>query len=308
MRVGIKSSTLHGRKQRYMLLLMALPFIVWIFMFKYMPLFGWIYSLYEYKPGVPLSRTPFVGLKFYQMILLQDSREVIRVVRNTLVLFFLHGVILAPLPMVFAIMLNEIRHDRFRKLIQSLTTLPHFISWVIVFSFAFVLFSYDGLLNQVLLRFGWIDRPFSVLADNNAVYWFQTSVSMWKGIGWSAIVYLAAIAGIDPQLYDAAQVDGAGRFRSIWHITIPGVMPTFVVLLVLGIGFALSGFDQYFVFRNNITADHVETVDVYVYRVGMVMRDFPYSTAVGIAKTFVSIVLVTAANLMAKWLRGSTVI
>lgn len=301
---------LHKRKWRrdgIVLLLMALPFAVFVLAFCYVPLFGWAYAFFNYKPGIPLSKTPFVGLRYFELMW-KDSGNMLRVLRNTLVMSFL-GILLSPLPMLFAIMISELPSRRFQKLIQTATTLPHFVSWIIVFSLAFNLFSSEGMLNSLLMWLHVIRQPTNVLADVNAVWLFQTALGVWKGLGWGAIIYLAAIAGIDTELYDAANVDGAGRMAKIIHVTLPGVASTYVVLLLLSASNILSvGLDQYLVFYNSMVADKIEVIDYYVYKIGLVGTDYSYATAVGILKTVVSIMLLFTINSISKKVRGESII
>jgi putative aldouronate transport system permease protein len=210
--------------------------------------------------------------------------------------------------MIFAILLSEIKNLRYKKVVQTFTTIPNFISWVIVFSLGFMIFSSDGLLASIYMAFG-KTPPSSILGDVRAVYWFQTALSQWKVLGWNAIIYLAAIAGIDQELYEAAAIDGANRFHNILHITIPSLLPTYLVLLLLAIGnFVNVGFEQFFVFNNKVVAESIEVLDVYVYRVGLFGQDYSYGVAIGIMKTVVSVALLFIANAIAKKIRGTTLI
>ena len=285
---------------------MALPFFVLVIMFNYMPLFGWVYSLFNYKPGIPLFKCNFVGLKYFKLFL-TDRYDMHRVMKNTIT-FALIGYVISPLPMIFAIMLNEVRCRPYKKFVQTISTMPNFVSWVIVYSIMFSIFSTDGLLNDWLFSLGLIEKPTNVLADAGAVYWFQTALGQWKNLGWSSIIYLAAISGIDQEMYEAANIDGATRMQSIWYITVPSLMPTFIVLLLLSIGnFVNVGFDQYFVFKNNVNAANIEVLDVYVYRIGLMNTDYSYGVAIGIMKSFVSIVLLFFANFLSKKVRGTSI-
>jgi putative aldouronate transport system permease protein len=291
---------------RLSLFAMILPLIILVFAFNYIPLFGWIYAFYNFKPGIALSDSTFVGLKFFRLAF-EDKDELLRVLGNTLALSFL-TILTSPLSAIFAILLNEVKHKRFKKIIQTLTTLPNFISMIIVFSLATFMFSSNGLLNEILLNFHWIKEPTNVLANQNATWWFQTAVTIWKGLGLGAIIYLAAIAGIDTELYDAAKVDGAGRFQRILSITVPGIMPTFFVLTLLNIaGMLNNGFEQYFVFNNSLVADKIETLDIFVYRIGIATGDVSFGTAIGIAKSLVSIILLFSVNALSKKVRGQSV-
>lgn len=295
------------KKSSVMLLVLVLPFVLFIFAFYYVPLLGWILAFFNYKPGIPLSRTPFVGLKYFQMMFSGGS-DMLRSLRNTFAMYLL-GLLCTPLPMIFAILLNEIRCRPFKKIVQTTTTMPNFISWIIVFSFAFSLFSTDGLVNNLLTKLHLISTPTNLLGNSDIVWVFQTLLGLWKGLGWSAIIYIAAIAGIDGELYDAARVDGAGRFRCTLHITIPGLMPTFLVLLLLSLSNILSvGFDQYLLFYNSLVADKIEVLDYYVYRLGIVASNYSYGTAVGIFKSVVSITMLFLINYIAKRVRGSSLI
>ncbi|SDW20460.1 sugar ABC transporter permease [Paenibacillus sp. CF384] len=297
------------KASRVTLFIMVVPFILLVFAFNYIPLFGWVYAFYDYKPGIPLSQTPFVGLKFFRWAI-EEKEDLFRVLTNTLALSFL-SILASPLSVIFAIMLNELRSKRFRKIVQTLTTLPNFISWIIVYSLAFFMFSSGGLLNEILMKLHWIDEPTTLLGNSAATWWFQTGITIWKSLGWGAIIYLAAIAGIDPELYDAAKVDGAGRFQRIMAITVPGIMPTFFVLLLLNIASVLSngasGFEQNFVFYNSLVADRIEALDYYVYRVGITTGDISFGTAIGIAKSIISILLLFSMNALSKKVRGHSV-
>jgi len=297
------------RKYSMKLLLMALPFLAAVFVFYYVPLFGWIYGFYDYKPGIPLSQSEFVGLKYLRIAFTEQGSDLARVLKNSLVLSFL-GILVSPAYVAFAILLNEMRGKWFRKWVQVTTTLPNFISWVLVYSVFYVFFAVsDGVVNQVLLKLEWLQHPFNFLGNSEIAWAFQTMVGLWKGLGWGAIIYLAAIAGIDQELYDAAKVDGAARFRTIWHVTVPGIMPTFVVLLLLNVSNMLNnGFEQYYVFYNALVADKLEVIDYYVYRVGLETNDFSYSTVLGMFKTIVSVTVLFTVNWIAKKIRGESII
>jgi ABC-type polysaccharide transport system permease subunit len=275
-----------------------------VLLFNYIPLFGWVLSFVEYRVGNPIFRNEWVGLKYFRLLF--TSRDFFRVMRNTAV-FSLLNYILLPLPMIFAILLNEIPSRHFRKIAQTLSTLPHFVSWIIVYSLFFTLFSNDGLINGALrvLKL----PPQDLLLNPNTTYVFQTVILQWKTLGWGAIIYIAALTGIDQELYEAATVDGAGRLRCTWHITVPGLVPTFIVLALLAIAnFVNSGIDQYFVFKNAFVYDNIEVLDLYTYRIGLELFDYSYATAVGIFKSFISIVLLFLTNYIAKRVRGVSII
>jgi putative aldouronate transport system permease protein len=195
-------------------------------------------------------------------------------------------------------------------MVQTTTTLPNFIGWILVYAVFFALFSVDdGMYNRVLLRLGLITTPTNVLATERIVWFFQAGVTIWKTLGWSAIIYLAAIAGVDPELYDAAHVDGAGRFRSIWHVTVPGIIPTYFVLLLLAVANIINnGLEQYFVFQNPMTRGRIEVLDLYVYNQGIASIHYSAATAISVLKSLVSMTLLFAVNGLSKIIRGYGII
>lgn len=296
-------------RYRYRLLFMAIPFLILILLFNYMPIFGWAYAMFDYIPGIALKDCDFVGLKYFKMLFTDPNT--VRVMKNTLI-FAGITILVTPLPMLFAVLLNEVKCRPAQKVIQTFSTIPNFISWVIVYSLAFSIFSYDGLMNSILQTLGFEIDPgsaYNVMGDEKAVYWFQSALQLWKMLGWNAIIYLAAITGIDEELYNAAKVDGAGYFRCAVHITIPALAETYFVLLMLAIGNVLNtGFEQYFLFKNPQTSQTIEVLDLYVYRIGIESQDYSYGVAIGIMKTIVSILLLTLANKAAKKIRGASII
>ncbi len=200
---------------------MLLPFIVLVISFSYVPLFGWVYALFDYKPGIPLSHTEFVGFQHFKEIFGSNS-NIGPVLVNTFALSFL-GLLCSPIPVVFAILLSEIKNKTFKKIVQTTSTLPYFISWVVVYSLFFAMFSSEGIYNNIFLMFNIEPGSISLLANKDVAWFFQTGVGIWKNLGWNAIIYLAAISSIDAEMYDAAKVDGAGRLRVILHVVVPGI-------------------------------------------------------------------------------------
>lgn len=293
---------------RYFLLI--LPFLVLVAVFSYYPLYGWIYSFFDYRPPIKLADSEFVGLKWFASLLETEvkRKQLLGVLRNT---FAMSGltILTSWLPMAFAIFLTEIRHKRFQKSVQTLTTLPNFVSWVLVYSMAFALFSSSGMMNTLLLKLGVISQPIQFLQSDSHTWLSMWLWSTWKSLGWSAIMYLAAIAGISEELYEAARVDGAGRFRLIWNITIPQLMPTFFVLLMLNTAnFLNNGLDQYFVFSNAFNMEHIQVLDLYVYNLGMGAGSYSLATAISMLKSLVSVTLLVGINGMSKTLRGESII
>ena len=291
-------------------LLLAVPFLIYVFAFSYVPLVGWIYSVFDYKIGqkfLDFGSMVFVGLGNFQKLFTERS-EVLRVLRNTLALSEL-GLLATPVPVVFAIMFNEIKNSKFKKIVQTATTLPNFISWIIVYGVAFAFFSVNGFVSVLMQKIGIQPPVMGILGDVDHTWVLQWILGIWKSFGWSAIIYIAAITGIDSELYDAAKVDGANKIQSILHITIPGIMPTYVVMFLLAVSNILSnGFDQYFMFYNPMVADKIEVLDYYVYKVGFYINDYSYSITLGMLKSILGIVLLFTANALSKKIRGESIV
>jgi len=286
---------------------LILPFLILVALFSYFPLFGWIYAFHDYKPPFPITNDTWVGLKWFITIFDNPVRlkNVIRVLRNT---FIMSGISLlfSWFPMVFAVFLNEIRCKPFRKFVQTVTTLPNFISWVLVYAIAFSLFSTNGAVNSVLQQIGATTEAIPFLTQTDGI-WFKMWLWLtWKNAGWAAIMYLAAISGIDEQMIEAAKVDGATRMQIIWHITIPSLLPTYFVIVMLNLAnFLSNGMEQYYVFQNAFTQDYVEVLDLYVYNMSMSGTGmYPLATVVSILKSLVSVVLLFVTNTASKLIRG----
>ncbi|WP_220270901.1 ABC transporter permease [Fontibacillus phaseoli] len=295
---------------KYKLFFMVLPFMIFVFVFAYLPLWGWLYAFVDYRPGMSIFRMDFVGLKWFRMLVYSEQQvyEIIRVLKNTLGMSFLN-LFFSFLPMAFAILLYEIRSNRMRRVVQTLTTIPHFISWVLVFSVVFSLLSVDsGVVNGLLVNLGVIEKPINFLASSEHIWIKMTMLDIWKGLGWGAILYLAAINGISQDLYEAARIDGAGRFRCIWHITVPGLLPTYFVLLLLAVANMINtGMDQYFVFSNAMNKSSIEVLDLYTYNIGLLKGNFSLATVISILKSFVSLTLLFSVNRLSKTLRGESI-
>lgn len=290
--------------------LYVLPFLVLVFLFSYFPLHGWIYAFYDYKPPLQLSQCSFVGLKWFKMLFSSSTQvaQLMQVLANTFAMSLL-GIATSILPLLFAVFLNEISCKWYRNLVQTLTTLPNFISWVLVFSVAFSLFSSSGMINTVLKQLGWIQDPIKFLDSDSHTWLWMLFWNTWKCLGWNAIMYLASIASIDTSLYEAARVDGANRHQIIRHITIPALMPTFFVLLMLSVAnFLNNGMDQYFVFQNAFNKTHIQVLDLYVYNIGMTGNSLSLATAISMMKSVVSVVLLVMVNAVSKQTRGESII
>lgn len=294
-----------GRK----LFWMAVPFIVFVFVFHYLPLWGWSFAFVDYKPGKSVFDCSWVGLTNFTTLFLQPvmRNRLLEVIRNTLGIQLINY-LLMPLPMLFAIFLNELRSVKFRKFVQTVTTLPNFISWVIIYALAYGMLAVDtGFINNLLKQLGVIENGISFLTSGDNVWLKMALLSLWKSLGWNAIVYLAAIAGLDHEILEAAEVDGAGRMRRIWHIILPQLIPTFFILLVMSIGnFLNTGMEQQQLFSNAMTKPYIETLDLYVYNMGIGSGLISYSTAVGVMKSVISVVLFAGANWFSKLVRGTS--
>lgn len=298
----------HSKKwESYKLFLYVLPCLIFIFIFKYLPLWGWSYAFFQYKPGRDLFKCAFVGLQNFTALFGNAimRNNLLRVLRNTFGIQILNY-LLMPVPMLFAIFLSEIKSTKFQKAVQTLTTLPHFISWVIMFSLATSLFGNSGVVNAVLKNFG--AEGINILTTDQHVWLIQSLLALWKSLGWSAIIYFAAITGLDQEVYEAAMVDGASRWQKIRYITIPLLIPTFFVLLIMGIGnFLNSGIDQFLAFGNAMNKEYIEVLDLYVYNLGIGNGQISFSVAVGMMKSVVAVVLFALANFASKKVRGTSV-
>ncbi|MFU0827418.1 MAG: ABC transporter permease [Lachnoclostridium sp.] len=299
-----------GISESKKLFLLIVPFLMLSFAFSYFPLHGWIYAFYDYKPPLKLFQCEFVGLQWFKMLFANTTQigQLLKVMKNT---FAMSSLTLATsvLPVLFAMFLNEIKNKWFRNFVQTFTTVPNFISWVMVYSVAFSLFSSSGMVNTFLINHGLITTPIKFL-DSDSHTWLSMALwGIWKGLGWGAIMYLAAIAGIDPELYEAAKVDGANRFQLMRHITLPALFPTFFVLLLLSVAnFLNNGLDQYYVFQNSFNKEHIQVLDLYVYNVGMTGSSPSMATAIGMLKSLISITLLFSVNSLSKKVRGETII
>lgn len=301
-----KKGNWHGIK----LMLYIMPFMILLSIFCYYPLYGWVYAFFDFKPPLKLSQCDFVGLYWFRSLVENETKikQLLGVLRNT---FAMSGLSIATswLPMAFAIFLSEIKTKWFGKTVQTLTTIPNFISWVLVYFMAFSLFSSTGAVNTILQDLGIINQPVLFLQSDEHTWLTMWLWNTWKGLGWGAIMYLAAIAGIDQELYEAARVDGAGRFRLIWHITVPGLLPTYFVLLLLNVAnFLNNGMEQYFMFQNSFNKDHIQVLDLFVYNLGLGSGSYSLATAISMFKSLISVTLLFVVNKLSKTLRGESII
>lgn len=286
--------------------LLVLPFILLVLVFSYYPLYGWVYAFFDYKPPFPLSWDKFVGFKWFKTMVENEVKvkQLLGVLRNTFAISGL-SLLFSWFPMVFAVFLNEIKCAPFKKFVQTVTTIPNFISWVLVYAIAFSVFNSTGVVNQVLMSLGIIDKPQLFLQSTEHIYFKQWLWLTWKNAGWAAIMYIAAITGIDEEMTEAARVDGANRMQIIRHITIPSILPTYFVIVMLNLAnFLTNGMEQFFVFQNSFNKEYIQVLDLYVYNLAMGSGGYSLSVAISILKTIVSVVLLTLTNGFSKLVRG----
>lgn len=300
-------------ESKYKLFLMFLPFAALAFAFCYLPLYGWRYAFFDYKSGDTLSMNNFVGLKWFTYLFKNSATrgDMISVMRNTLIMSGL-GVGTSWIPMIFAVFLCEMKNLKFRRFVQTFTTIPNFISWILVYAIALAIFASDGFINTFMKELGMMAQEAegkNYLMGDSFTWIKMWAWGTWKGVGWSAIIYIAGISGIDQSLYEAATVDGAGRFAKMRHVTLPGIMPTFFVLLLMGIAGCLSnGLDQYLVFQNAQNKETIRVLDLWVYELGIGAGSIPLSTVIGMFKSIISVILLFGANGVSKALRGESIV
>jgi putative aldouronate transport system permease protein len=284
--------------QRY-LFLMSVPFILWVLVFRYYPVWGWTMAFQDYKPYLNFSQQQWVGLLHFTD-LFKDSNFYLAM-RNTLVMSFLNLVVGFTFPIAFALFVNEIRGKYFKRTIQTISYLPHFVSWVIVAGMFSKLLSMNGGVNQALIALGLLDKPVLWLSKGQYFWGLLTSIDLWKEIGWNSILYLAAMMGIDEELYEAAAIDGAGRFRRMWHVTLPGIRPVVGILMIMSIGNLINiGFEKQFLLKTPLTIDYAQVLDLYILHYGIEISQYAFGTAIGIFKSVISIVLLLLANRVIK--------
>lgn len=285
-------------KKNRALYLMILPGLLYFLVFKYAPMGGLIIAFQDYQPWLGILGSPFVGLKHFIRLFTEDT--FVLLMKNTLIIFGMNILFSFPFPILLAVLLNELRSEKLKRAIQTVIYLPHFMSWVIVVSIFYVLLTTEGgVINNIIVANG--GEKISFLTNPNwlrPMYIFQ---QIWKGAGWGTIVYLAAITNVDEQLYEAADMDGANRLRKMWHITLPAIRPTIITLLILKIGDVLElGFEHMFLLMNSMNRSVAQIFDTFVYTAGIQNGQLSYSTAVGLFKGIVGLILVMAANWLAK--------
>lgn len=286
-------------KDQKVLIFMSLPFVAWLFVFAYAPLIGWIIAFQDYKPQNGFFGSDWVGLKHF--IDLFNEPMFYTALKNTLGMGIL-GLVFGTLTAItFAVALNELRFSKFKKFTQTISYLPHFVSWVVVANIVTAALSQSGIINELLMNLHLISAPINFMADPGKFWGIITVSDVWKETGWNAIIYLAAMTSIDQEMYEAAQVDGASRLKQIWHITLPAIRPIIIILMIMNIGNLINiGFEKQMLLGNNIVADKALVIEKYALDYGIGMFRYSFGTAIGIFKSVVSVSLILVFNGIAK--------
>ncbi len=280
------------QKNKVKYLIIALPVLFYI-LFYYVPMYGALISFQDYSPRLGMLGSPWVGFKHFISFFKSDS--FVRVIRNTFILSGLDILISFPLPILFAILLNEVQNTFFKRTIQTVSYMPHFISLVIACSLVKNFCAYDGLINSMLAKLGF--APYSILQDPGSFKWVYVISNVWQEMGWNSILFIAALGGINEELYEAAALDGAGRLRQTWHVTLPGIIPTIMIMLIMRIGQVLTvGQEKILLLYNPATYKTADVISTYIYRKGLQDFDWSYSSAVGLFNSAVNFAFLIAAN------------
>ncbi|WP_054026898.1 ABC transporter permease [Bacillus sp. FJAT-28004] len=282
-----------------MLMLMSLPFLIWVIIFKYLPLWGWTIAFQKFRLARDLFDQTWIGLDNFRSLF--KEQQFYLVLRNTLVMSSINLVLGFVTAIVLALLLNELRKVYFKRAVQTISYLPHFISWVVAANIVQTALAPEGIVNVLLLRMQLIDHPILWLGIGEYFWGILGVTEVWKNVGWNTIIYLAAITTIDPTQYEAAEMDGASRLQRMWHVTLPGMKPVIIILLIMNLGHILeSGFEAQYLLGNGINVEFSENLDIFVLKYGMQMNNFGLATAAGMFKTVVSFIFLIAANNLAK--------
>nr|WP_240160009.1 ABC transporter permease subunit [Paenibacillus aceris] len=285
-------------KRDYWLYLMLLPGVLYFLIFRYAPMWGLVIAFQNYMPFLGITKSEWVG--FAHFYALFTGPDFWMLLRNTAILAAYNIFLFFPLPIIVALMLNEVRHEVYKRIVVSLVYVPHFLSWVIVVSFFYFFFAIqNGIVNEIIQSLG-----FQKVHFLDSASWFRPMVTLeviWKETGWGTIIFMAALAGVNPQLYEAARMDGANRWRQLYHITLPSIRSTIIILLILRLGsFLDTGFEQIYLMLNTLNREVGEVFDTYVYTVGILGGQFGFSAAVGMFKSVIGLLLVMITNRLAK--------
>jgi len=282
------------------LLFMTVPIILYVLLFSYIPLWGWTMSFQNYKPSRSFFQQEWVGLKWFRFLF--TDRDFLRVLRNTLAMSMINMVLGYVSAIILALLLNEVKKILFKRVVQTISYLPHFLSMIIVTGLVASMLSLEnGAINEILLFLGAIKEPIPWLSIPKYFWGIIGITFVWKDVGWNTIIYLAAMAGIDPTLYEAAEIDGCNRYQKMWHITLPGIKATIMILLIMSIGRLLdAGFELQYLLRNGMIQDVAETIDIYVLTYGLENFNYSLATAAGMFKNIINVCLIFFANWLAK--------
>jgi len=282
------------------LLFMSLPIILYVILFVYVPLWGWTMAFQNYRPSKSFSNQEWVGLYWFKFLF--EDKTFLRTIRNTIAMSVINTSLGFITAIGFALLLNEVRKVLFKRVIQTISYLPHFLSWVIVTGLVAQMLTTDnGAINSVFVALGFIKEPILWLANPNYFWGIIGATYVWKEVGWNTIIYLAAISGIDPNLYEAADIDGCNRYQKMWRITLPCIKPTIIILLIMSVGHILdAGFELQYLLRNGLVMDVSDTIDIFVLIYGLNHSNYSLATAAGMFKNFVNIILIFIANGIAK--------
>ncbi|WP_163192242.1 ABC transporter permease [Clostridium thermarum] len=288
-------------KSQRELIFMSVPFLAYIILFAYVPIWGWLMAFQNYRPGTSFFKQQWVGLKQFKDLFSYMGFG--QVFRNTVAMSLINLILGFTSAIILALLLNEIKNRFLKRTVQTISYLPHFLSWIIATGIIANVLSTDpaiGILNNLLMKLNIIDQPIAFLSIPKLFWPIVGVANVWKEVGWNTIIYLAAIASIDPALYEAAEMDGAGRFQKMIHITLPGIKPTFMVLLIMNIGHILdAGFEIQYFLGNGLVQDYSRTIDIFALKYGIEQFNYSLATAAGIFKSVVSITLLFMANFIA---------
>ena len=295
--------------KQYQLMIMSVPMMLYVLLFNYAPLWGWLTAFQDYNVKKGLTGSKWVGWDNFAFLF--RDQDFILSIRNTLAMSLINLVFGTVSAILLAVLLNEVRNRKFKRTVQTVTYLPHFLSMVIVVGMVQNIFSSNGAVNDFLLGTGLAKEPVFFLGKGEYFWWLVGVINVWKEVGWGTIIYIAAMTGIDPSLYEAAAIDGAGRFQRILHVTLPGIKSTFMVLLIMNIGHLMeAGFEMQYLMRNGLVMKFSDTIDVYamIYSFGGARPHFAIGVAAGMFKSLVAIVLLFGANWVARLLDEETLI
>ena len=287
--------------------LMAIPGAVWMVIFNFIPMYFIIICFMRYNVAKGILRSKWIGLDNFKEFF-TDSRFWL-VIWDTFGLNLIRLLVEFPLPIIFAVLINELISLRYKKVVQTVTYLPHFLSWIIVGGVMYNWLSDSGFMTDLLVRMGVLAEPVYLIGTPQYFWGILITSEIWKELGWNSIIYIAAISSIDPNLYEAATIDGAGRFKKIWHITLPSIKGTIAVLLILNIGNLMgSNFEQLFVFYKPVLYDVIDVIDIYAYRMGIENGRLSYATAIGLFRSVFALILLYTANKASKKLTGTSLV